>query len=368
MTDEVDTRDLAAFANAGGQPNQPERPPPGHALTRQTSAIGDELIGAQPVAVHRDEQRIFPRLAALAAAAGEDWFYRFPVKKKDGGQDWIEGPSIKLANEVLRIFGNLRQQVREFDVGGAWVFYARVHDLEGGSSMERAYRQRKSQASMRTRDADRQLDIAYQIGQSKAIRNVICNFLQIYADYAFEEARNSLVNKIGKDLDGWRKRTLASLAKMPVDLARVERVVGRAAKDWLAPNIAQVIAMGKSIADGMASVDEVFPLIESSSSATISPDNAVETSGGEQERSQQEVATAVNPHEMSSELPPNPHHPAAVDDLVKAYERGKQAKAAGDPRKAMPTEYHNSTHTRHALCWTAGFDDKPLPTFERSST
>jgi hypothetical protein len=42
----------------------------------------------------------------LAAAAGSDWFYRFPVKKKDGGQDWIEGPSIKLANDIARIFGN----------------------------------------------------------------------------------------------------------------------------------------------------------------------------------------------------------------------------------------------------------------------
>jgi hypothetical protein len=254
------SRDLAEFANATGQPNQPV--PHGHALVRPTTGLAERVIGAQPVEVYRDEAKILQKLTALAAAAGTDWFYRFPVKRKDGGQDWIEGPSIKLANDVARIFGNNVNEIRELDVGDAWVFYARFTDIETGFSMERAYRQRKSQASMKTRDADRQLDIAYQIGQSKAIRNCIVNSLQIYADYAFEQARNSLIEKIGKDLSKWCERTLQGLAKMPVDIKRVERAIGRASRDWLAPNVAQVIAMMKSVADGMASVDEVFPPIE----------------------------------------------------------------------------------------------------------
>jgi len=255
MTD-IHTRDLRDFAEA---PERQPSAPAGHALVRPTSGISERVVGAQPVAVHRDEQKVLQKLATLAAAAGSDWFYRFPVKKKEGGQDWIEGPSIKLANEVLRVFGNLSLEIRELDVGDAWVFYARCTDIEGGSSMERAYRQRKSQSSMRTKDVDRQLDIAYQIGQSKAIRNVVCNFLQIYCDYAFDQAQDSLVEKIGKSLEAWRDRTLEGLRKMPVEVARVERTIGRAAKDWLAPDIARIVAMMRSVADGMASVDEVFP-------------------------------------------------------------------------------------------------------------
>jgi hypothetical protein len=269
MSDDDRGRDLIDYANAGSQENQPA-PPRGHALVRPTTGVGDRVIGAQVVAVHRDESKVLKKLASLAAAAGTDWFYRFPVRKKvrdettgkdTWAKDWIEGPSIKLANDVARIFGNDAIEVRELDVGDAFVFYARFTDLETGFSMERAYRQRKSQGSLRG-DADRQLDIAYQIGQSKAIRNVIVNSLQIYADYAFEEARNSLVDKIGKDVDAWRKRTLQGLSKIPVDVARVERVVGRAAKDWLAPDIGQVIAMMKAIADGMATVDETFPSLD----------------------------------------------------------------------------------------------------------
>ena len=253
---DMDPRDLTEFANASGQPNQPTS---GHALVRPTSGISERVIGAQPVAVHRDESKVLQKLAALAAAAGSDWFYRFPVKKKDGGQDWIEGPSIKLANDVARIFGNCVIEVRELDVGDAWTFYSRFTDIETGFSMERAYRQRKGQTSMKTKDVDRQLDIAYQIGQSKAIRNVICNGLQLYCDYAFEQAQNSLVEKIGKSLEAWRSRTVEGLKKMPVDVARVERTIGRSSKDWLAPDIARIVAMMRSVADGMTSIDEVFP-------------------------------------------------------------------------------------------------------------
>ena len=218
-------RALDEFANAAGQRNQP--PPAGHALVRPTTGIAERVVGAQPVAVKRKETEVLEKLRTLAAAAGTDWFYRYPVRKKvkneETGQDewvtdWIEGPSIKLANDTARIFGNNINEVREIDVGDAWTFYARFTDIETGFSMERAYRQRKGQTSVKSKDADRQLDIAYQIGQSKAIRNCIVNALQIYADFAFEEARNSLVKKIGKKLEDYRARTIEGIAKIPVEL------------------------------------------------------------------------------------------------------------------------------------------------------
>src|SRR6516164_97411 len=87
-----DTRDLAQFANATGQPNQPM--PYGHSLVRSTTGIAERIVGAQPVAKERDETKIRQRLKNLAAYAGEDWFYRFPIKQPGGGTSYIEGPSI----------------------------------------------------------------------------------------------------------------------------------------------------------------------------------------------------------------------------------------------------------------------------------
>src|SRR5580765_6795810 len=255
---EIERRALDEMSNADAQPNQPA-PPHGHSLVRPTSGVAERIVGAQPVAVRRDLPRIRQEIKEIAAMAGPDWFYRFPVRSQSGGQDWIEGPSIKLANNVARIYGNNSNEVREVDVGDAWVFYARFTDIETGFSMERAYHQRKSQTSLKTKDRERQMDISYQIGQSKAIRNAIVNALGVYCDFAFDEARNSIVEKIGKDLKGWIERTIERLKAMPVDIKRVERVIGRASKDWLAPDVARVVALGQSVRDGMATVDECFP-------------------------------------------------------------------------------------------------------------
>lgn len=359
MTD-MDTRgDLAAFANAGGQKGQPT----GHSLVRPTTGLAERVIGAQEVAVHRDEQKVLQQLANLAAAAGSDFFYRFPVKKKDGGQDWIEGPSIKLANNVARIFGNNTTEIREVDVGDAWVFYARFTDIETGFSMERAYRQRKSQTSMRTRDADRQLDIAYQIGQSKAIRNVICNGLAVYCDYAFEEAQNSLVDKIGKDLQGWRTKTVDRLKQHGVEIARVERVIGRAAKDWLAPNIAQIIAMMKAVADGMASLDDTFPCDDNKASPAASgthpeaaTDDAAGKTGGEQGPTSASAA-----HDAARDSPAAADDNAAHLKLVEAFKAGQTAKSSGHKRTALPGELRDPKRSKEAIAWTSGWDGEKLP-------
>src|SRR5579885_3083803 len=160
------------------------------------AAPAERIFGAQRVAVQRDESEILRKIKVLAAAAGEDWYYRFPVNKKneDGTfqKDWVEGPSIKCANNVSRLYGNCDIDVREFDVGTHWVYYARFIDLETGYSLTRPFRQRKSQKAMRT-DAGRQEDIAYQIGASKAIRNVICNALEFFVTYAADEAKASII-------------------------------------------------------------------------------------------------------------------------------------------------------------------------------
>jgi hypothetical protein len=379
-------RDLAKFANADAQPNQPIAG--GHALVRPTTGLADRIVGAQQVAVYRDEGKILQKLSALAAAAGSDWFYRFPVKKRDGGQDWIEGPSIKLANDCARIFGNNVNEVREIDVGDAWIFYARFTDIETGFSMERAYRQRKTQTSLKTKDADRQLDIAYQIGQSKAIRNCIVNALQIYCDYAFDKARDSLIDKIGKDLAGWRERTLEGIKKMPMDLARVERVIGRASRDWLAPQIAQIISMMRAVHDGMSTSDETFPPIVEAKPA------APETT--ERQESQPQSTSASTPEETAASpaarevaasgtadagVEQTPESTAGVDPAEwrdqeqaaqalaqGAFDRGSNDFKRGVQRKAVPTEWRTAETTRLATAWLNGWESSRLAESTKDQT
>lgn len=224
------------------------------------SAAGERVIGAQEVAVHRNEATVLAKLKALAAAAGEDWYYRYPVEnKKLNRKDWIEGPSIKLANDLARIYGNCDVDIRVQDLGDSWLFYARFTDYETGFSLTRPFQARKSAGKIGGADDARRLDIAFQIGVSKAERNVVVNGLQTFADFAFEEARQAIVDKVGKNIAAYRDKVLLRLTEAGIDKARVERSVGRVAGEWLAPDIARIIATIKAVADGMATWDESFP-------------------------------------------------------------------------------------------------------------
>lgn len=219
----------------------------------------------------RDEAKVLQKISALAAAAGEDWYYRFPVNrsvKDENGRwtkvkDWIEGPSIKCANNVARIFGNCLVQARVGDeTDEAWIFLARFIDRETGFVLERAFQQRKAQASLNTKDPGRALDIVFQIGQSKSIRNVVCNALETFTERAFEEAKKSLVNRIGSKLEDARAWIIQQLATIKVSVERVEYAHARKAKDWLAPDMALIYAEINSVNDGMAHPEELWPIRE----------------------------------------------------------------------------------------------------------
>jgi hypothetical protein len=207
---------------------------------------------------------------------------------------------------------------------------------------------------MKMKDADRQLDIAYQIGQSKAIRNVIVNCLGSFADYALEEARNSLVEKIGKDLASWRERTIQGIAKVPVELKRVERVIGRASKDWLAPDISQVISMLRSIADGMATIDETFPpdqTVETPEKPLPEETKSASAPADESDTNREQANSELQLGELTKEVTSEPQTDPAK--LRAAFQAGVKSKKAGAPREPVPKDYG---HGELRLSWFDGYD------------
>lgn len=221
--------------------------------------VKDSVITARKVAVPRDPRLVQQNLKILAAMAGEDWYYRWPVKNKDGSKGWVEGPSVKCAQAVARVYGNCRVDCAVRDTGTHILFEATFIDYETGYSLTRPFQQRKQQNLGKKMDADRQADIVFQIGVSKATRNVICNALETFADFAMDEAKNSLIDKIGKNLEKSRARMLELLKQNNVDLARVEFAYQKKSAEWLAPEIAKMHAEIKAVMDGMASPEETYP-------------------------------------------------------------------------------------------------------------
>lgn len=254
------------------------------------SAPADRVFGAQKVAVERDEASILRKITTLAAAAGEDWFYRFPVRGKGGETSYIEGPSIKCANNVARYYGNCDIDVRVYDLGDSYMFYARFMDLETGYSLVRPFRQRKGQKVMKT-DAGRAEDIVFQIGASKAIRNVVNNALEFFTQRAMDEAKNSIIEKVGKKLNEYRDRVKTRLAELKIDISRVEHIRGRAAAQWIAADVAMTIAEIQAINDGMATADETYPIPGATAPAQEAGKTMNEFANGQGDQAKTDTAT-----------------------------------------------------------------------------
>jgi hypothetical protein len=222
------------------------------------SEMKREIITARHCEVERDEAKVMARIKVAAAAAGDRWYYSFPVKnRKRGTTDTIEGASIKCANAVSRIYGNCDIDCRIVDTGDSWLLYARFVDYQTGYSLTRPFQQRKGQVMM-GKDADRALDMLLSLGVSKAERNVNCNALQEFTDFAKDEAKNNLIEKVGKNLKMFRDKVKTRLDELGVDIKRVEHSQGRAFSDWLASDVAKIIAQIKSVTDGMATAKEMW--------------------------------------------------------------------------------------------------------------
>lgn len=268
---EVDPRELAAAFSANGvnTNNLPAVQGGTHGLIARQ--VSDGIITAQAVAKPRDEPSILAKIKAMSGSFGDQWYYEWETKNRDGSKGRVLGPTIKCAMDVARLFGNCQVDVRVVDGKEHWVFYARFVDYETGYSLTRAFQQRKSQTAGKKMEVDRQLDIAFQIGQSKAERNVIVNALRSFTDYAVDLSRDSLVQKIGKNVDASRTKVLRMLEDGDIAVDRVVAVIGRSVDEWRAQDIARVVTSLKTISDGMATKEDIFPTHSQASQAPSAP-------------------------------------------------------------------------------------------------
>ena len=225
-------------------------------------SVTGEIVTAQKVAYPRNMGEVFRRIGINAAVAGARWFYRIPFKNKSTGQtDYVEGISIKGVNGVFREYGNCLLTTRVQDTATHWIIYARFVDLETGSTYDRPFQQRKGQDTG-MKDAERRADMVFQIGVSKATRNVLANALEDLCAHALESAKSGLVARVNKNPAGAKKWIVDHLAELEIDIKRVAKVYGRNVENWTVPDLAKIYAEITSIEDGMVDASEMYPPIE----------------------------------------------------------------------------------------------------------
>ena len=198
-----------------------------------------------------------------AALLGADAYYAW-----GNGQDRIEGPSKELAMALVRCYGNCAVDLGEIqETRDAWIFTATFVDLETGFTLARQFRQAKGWKVYGKFDDARKDDIRFQIGQSKAVRNVILNAVPGWlVKRALDKAKGGVREKIEAAIakhgaDAVIGKALDTLAKFGVDEARVLSTMGRALRGAL--TVEDLVILHGSIAaieSGADTVEVLFPV------------------------------------------------------------------------------------------------------------
>lgn len=300
---------------------------------RQVGDLFGTLTTAQKVIVNRDHQQLMTRLKALTASFGDTYIYSWDVNDKNSKRadkkTTIEGPTIKLAMDLAREYGNCSVDVREVEGPTFWIFYARFTDLETGYQLTRSFRQRKN-ALAGNYENDRKLDMAYQMGQSKASRNVVVNALSNYIEFMMTEAKRAAVAAIEKSPKKYIEAILRGLEKFGIPLSAAEQSVGRVEAEWVARDIAKVMNGLKAINEGLADAREVFP-----HTVTNVPTEDEETDSPAADPEQQEESDegAATP---SSEAEPGAAKSREAPDAAPGEAEPSRSNAKASQTKAKP--------------------------------
>ena len=230
-------------------------------MTEQSRAIA-EVQAAVAVAQHfpRDMHRAWADMQASCgrSAVAERAFYAV----KNRGQ----GPSVHLARELARIWGNIDYGVRELhrdDDKGESEIQAFAWDQQTNVRSTRSFLvpHERMKAGQRQKLVD--LTDVYLNNQNIGARAVReCIFTVLPSDFVAEAeglCRTTVRKGDGKPLVERVTHMVERFAEIGVTVPRIEARVGRSRGQWNAADVAELGVVFRSIEAGDATADEQFP-------------------------------------------------------------------------------------------------------------
>lgn len=232
----------------------------------QARAVAEVAAAVQVAQMYpRDERnaRLAMQAACQRTGLAERAFYDVPNR---GGSQ----PSVHLARELARIWGNLDHGVREThrddDIGRSEVL-AFAWDQQTNSRTSRSFLvphvRMKKVRGVQTRDPLIDVDEIYLNNQNKGARALRqCIFAIMPADFVAEAqaiCRETLVKGDGKPLQQRITEMIAAFAALGVDVPRMEQRVGRSRGQWTNSDVADMAITYGTLSRGETTVDEAFP-------------------------------------------------------------------------------------------------------------
>lgn len=221
-------------------------------------------VTAVQVQKPRDLMEVDARLNQEANLMGEAAYYGWGA-----GDDRIEGPSEALAFAAARCWGNTAIEYSPVqETLDSYVFTAHFVDLETGFTLSRPFRQSKRWKVYGKLDETRKEDVRFQIGATKAARNVILKALPSWLiDKALETAKAGVRAKLEafiekKGISAAQDLIVSELAKCAVKEEAILAKFGVAERKALDTD-KLVILRGdlKALQTGQERASELFPSI-----------------------------------------------------------------------------------------------------------
>jgi len=213
----------------------------------------------------RNLDKVVDNVMREAEFAREDFFYAWGE-----GKDHIEGNSVGLALTVVREWGNCAIETEVEETSASYVFTAHFIDLETGFTLSRNFRQSKNWRVYGKFDDARKDDIRFQIGQSKAIRNVVNNAMPRWLlNQAREKAKESLEKNITKEgIAIASEKAIAALAQYGVSEDRILSKLGKVKNQIVMADIIDLRTAYSAVKNGEATAEEIFPKMEEKNQAS----------------------------------------------------------------------------------------------------
>lgn len=241
---------------------------PEHIRNTGIQMAGNRYITAAAVQRPRSLTAVSNSLYEEARLAGEDFFYAWNVKMKNGNTKEVKGGSIGLAMSVFRNYMNCFVDVEYEELPDKYILTGVFVDLENGVTFKRMYSQRKRPniGPKMGEDRERMDDITFQIAQSKAIRNVVLSVApQWMVDEAIRIARDTAVGKLkakNAKKKGSLKQSIDAMLEFfkgySVTVDMIEYNLSKKIKDLDEEDTVTLRSAAKAIKDGTASARSIF--------------------------------------------------------------------------------------------------------------
>lgn len=209
----------------------------------------------------RERKNVLAACLEEAGIAGGEFYYSWTVTSKSGKKTLVEGLSIQAALACARNWGNCACPVQVEDTVDSYLFTAAFLDLETGFNLQRIFRQRKKVDLGSKMDAGRSDDIVFQIGQSKAIRNVVLNALPSWlTSKVLVKAKEQIVARIQKmGVPVAKEKTLEFFERRGVSVERIESKLEKKAHGWQAEELAILQGCMNALVNGQETEESLFP-------------------------------------------------------------------------------------------------------------